>query len=158
MFVGREQIIIADSHSTKIVEGNMTISHATAARAALMSRGISCQIMDRVFRRNVKKHIDKWRRGGGSSQGGGMEKIIGMMRERSDEFHIVSRMGAVEAISRIIKGASKRLKMKILNQISVCGLREATDSAYDRSLDERLELINRQNVLMEESRSFKREN
>ena len=78
-----------------------------------MSRGISCQIMDRVFRKNVKRHIDKWRRGS-SLQGGGIEKIVGLMRERSDEFHIVSRMGAVEAISRVIRGASKRLKLKML--------------------------------------------
>lgn len=37
-------------------------------------------------------------------------------------------------------------------------IRHTTETAYDRSLDERLELINRQNILMEEVCSYKQEN
>jgi hypothetical protein len=67
-------------------------------------------------------------------------------------------MGAADAVSRIVSSLYNRTKAKALSQICHWGVREATDSAYDRSLDDRLELINRQNVLMEENRSFKREN
>ena len=68
-----------------------------------MSRGISIQIMDRIFRKNVKKHISKWRKGV-AFQNGGLESMIISMRERSDEFQLVSRAGAVSAIARVFNG------------------------------------------------------
>lgn len=36
-----------------------------------------------------------------------------------------------------------------MNHLCYSAQKDATENAYDRSLDERLELINRQNVLME---------
>ena len=58
-------------------------------------------------------------------------------------------MGAIDVMSRIVKSMSSRILLKSLSQVSAWGLHEATDSAYDRSLDDRLDLINRQNALIE---------
>ena len=61
--VEREQVVIVDQYSTKIIEGNVTISQASGARAALISRGISIQMMERIFNKNVKKYVSQWRKG-----------------------------------------------------------------------------------------------
>jgi hypothetical protein len=67
--IDREQVVIFDQHQTRIIEGSGTINQASAARATILSRGISVQIMDRIFRKNIKKYIAKWRRGASTQSG-----------------------------------------------------------------------------------------
>jgi len=55
--------VIVNQRETQIIEGSGTISQQAAFRAVLSSRAISMQMMDRIFKKNVKKHVSNWRKG-----------------------------------------------------------------------------------------------
>ena len=112
----REQVTIVDHTGTKIIEGNVSLNHSSAARAAILSRGISVQIMNRIFSKNVRGYISKWKQGV-VMQSGGMDRVVAAMKERPDEYRYISRAGAVEAISRIVTAMHNRIKLKTMNQI-----------------------------------------
>jgi len=55
--------MIVNQKETQIIEGSGTVSQTAAFRAILSSRAVSIQMMDRIFNKNIKKHVSKWRRG-----------------------------------------------------------------------------------------------
>lgn len=70
----------------------------------------------------------------------------------------MAKYGALETMSKVSTNSSYKAKAKAFRCIMERMLRKKIDSGYDTSLEERLELINRQNALMEEIRSYKDEN
>ena len=58
------------------------MNQATAARAAILSRGISVQIMNRIFSKNVRGYISKWRKG--VAQSSGLDGVVNLIKERPD--------------------------------------------------------------------------
>lgn len=75
-----------------------------------------------------------------------------------NKYLAISRIGAADVIRRIFAGVVTKEKFRAFKIIQYMSIRHTTESAYDRSLDQRLELINRQNILMEEVCSYKLEN
>jgi hypothetical protein len=74
-----------------------------------------------------------------------------------ENYLTISRYGAADAIFKAIKSSIFKQQFKGFKMVHSASIQHTTETAYDRSLDERLELINRQNVLIEEVRSYKLE-
>jgi len=58
-------------------------------------------------------------------------------------------------VNKISANNNYKIKAKAFRTILEVMLKKKIDTDYDASLEERLELINRQNALMEEIRSYK---
>ena len=67
-----------DHYSARSIEANGTLQDATT-RAAILSRGISVQIIDRIFKRNVKKYLLKWRKGA-ALHNGELERAVAVLQ------------------------------------------------------------------------------
>ena len=75
-----------------------------------------------------------------------------------DQYEYVAKYGALETISKISASSSYKAKTKAFRSLLEIMFKKKIDNDYDVSLEERLELINRQNALMEEIRAYKDEN
>jgi hypothetical protein len=64
----------------------------------------------------------------------------------------------VESISKISTSSQYKAKSKAFRSLVEIMFKKKLDHDYDTGLEERLELINRQNALMEEIRAYKDEN
>lgn len=70
----------------------------------------------------------------------------------------MAKYGALETISKVSASSNYKAKAKAFRSLLEIMFKKKIDNDYDASLEERLELINRQNALMEEIRSYKEEN
>ena len=70
----------------------------------------------------------------------------------------MAKYGALESMNKINSSSSYRAKAKVFRVLMQNMFHKKSENDYDISLEERLELINRQNALMEEIRSYKEEN
>ena len=121
------------------------------------SKKASVSIIDRVFKRHMTKHVRKWQYNAHPEKK--LEFIHSEMTKKSkDEYEYVSKYGAVETISKISTSSQYKAKAKSFRCILEFMLKKKIDQHYDSGLEERLELINRQNALMEEIRTYKDEN
>lgn len=117
----------------------------------------SLSIIDRVFRRNMTKHIKNWQYNAQPEKK--LEFIHNEITKKSkDEYDYVARYGALETISKVSSSSNYKAKAKAFRSLLELMFKKKIDNDYDASLEERLELINRQNALMEEIRTYKDEN
>jgi uncharacterized protein YhaN len=66
-------------------------------------------------------------------------------------------VGAIDSIRKLNDQAVYKTKAKAFRLIREFMFNKRSENDYDQSLEERLELINRQNNLMEEIRAYKDE-
>lgn len=117
----------------------------------------SLSIIDRVFRRNFTKQVKKWQYNAHPEKK--LEFVHNEITKKSkDEYEYVAKFGALETISKISAASNYKAKAKAFRSLLEVMYKKKIDHDYDASLEERLELINRQNALMEEIRAYKEEN
>lgn len=71
---------------------------------------------------------------------------------------MVARLGAIESISKLNSQIAYKAKSKAFRMITQHMFNKRSENDHDESLSERLDLLNRQNTLMEEIRAYKEEN
>lgn len=79
-------------------------------------------------------------------------------KKSKDEYDYIAKIGALETINKISSNSNYKAKAKAYRCILEVSFKKKIDHDYDASLEERLELINRQNALMDEIRTYKEEN
>jgi len=132
-------------------------SNAKLEAVLNINKKASLSIIDRVFRRHMNKHVKKWQYNSNPERK--LELIHTEITKKSkDEYEYVAKLGAIETISRISASTQYKAKAKAFRSLMETMFKRQIDHNYDTGLEERLELINRQNALMEEIRSYKDEN
>lgn len=112
--------------------------------------------MDRVFKRNLTRQFKKWQFNAQPEKK--IEFIHSDFTERSkQEYEYVAKLGALESLRKLTDQTIYKAKVNGFRSIVQHMYSKRSETDYDQSLDERLELINRQNILMEEIRSYKEE-
>jgi asparagine synthetase B (glutamine-hydrolysing) len=77
-----EHVTIINQQESRVVEVGST-SRVSVAKAASTSRGVAVQIMSRIFKKNVRKCLSRWRKGV-SIQSGGLDSTLAIFKERPD--------------------------------------------------------------------------
>ena len=122
-----------------------------------INKKASLSIIDRVFRRNFTKQVKKWQFNAHPEKK--LEFVHNEITKKSkDEYEYVAKYGALEVVNKISTASNYKAKAKAFRCILETMFKKKIDHDYDASLEERLELINRQNALMEEIRTYKEEN
>lgn len=122
-----------------------------------INKKASLSIIDRVFRRNFTKQVKKWQFNAHPEKK--LEFVHNEITKKSkDEYEYVAKYGALEVVNKISTTSNYKAKAKAFRCILETMFKKKIDHDYDASLEERLELINRQNALMEEIRTYKEEN
>lgn len=91
-------------------------------------------MMDRIFKKNVKKRLFKWKKAVSDLKD--LENLTENVDRES--YLAISKYGAADAIYRIIKSNIFKQRFKGFKSILSASIRHTTETAYDRSLDERL--------------------
>jgi hypothetical protein len=87
-----------------------------------------------------------------------LEYINADLAEKSkEEYEYVAKVGAIESLRKLSEQSAYKAKVSAFRSIVQNMFNKRSETDYDQSLEERLELINRQNILMEEIRSYKEE-
>ena len=121
------------------------------------SKKASLSIIDRVFKRHMTKNVRKWQYNAQPEKK--LELIHNEITKKSkDEYDYVAKYGAVETIAKLSASSQYKAKAKAFRGLLEIMFKKKIDQNYDSGLEERLELINRQNALMEEIRTYKDEN
>ena len=116
----------------------------------------SLSIMDRVFKRNLTKQLKRWQFNAQPEKK--LEYVHADLAEKSkDEYDYIAKVGALESLRKLSEQAAYKAKVRAFRNIVQHMYNKRTETDYDQSLEERLELINRQNILMEEIRTYKDE-
>lgn len=122
-----------------------------------VNKKASLSIIDRVFRRNLTKQVKKWQFNAHPEKK--LEFVHNEITKKSkDEYDYIAKIGALETINKISSNSNYKAKSKAYRCILEVSFKKKIDHDYDSSLEERLELINRQNALMDEIRAYKEEN
>jgi hypothetical protein len=110
--------------------------------------------MDRIFKRNFTKQIKKWQYNSNPERK--LDLIHTEITKKSkEEYDYIAKHGALESINKININTNYKAKAKAFRCLLEVMYKKKIDGDYDASLEERLELINRQNALMEEIRTYK---
>lgn len=121
------------------------------------SKKASLSIIDRVFKRHMTKHVRKWQHNAHPEKK--LELIHNEITKNSkDEYEYVAKYGAIETVSKISTSSQYKAKAKAFRCLLERMLKKKIENNYDSGLEERLQLINRQNSLMDEIRVYKDEN
>jgi hypothetical protein len=108
----------------------------------------SLSIMDRVFKRNLTKQLKKWQFNAQPEKK--LEYVHADLAEKSkEEYDYIAKVGALESLRKLSEQAAYKSKVRAFRNIVQHMYNKRTETDYDQSLEERLELINRQNNLME---------
>lgn len=114
----------------------------------------SLSIIDRVFRRNFTKQVKKWQFNAHPEKK--LEFVHNEITKKSkEEYEYIAKIGALETINKISSNSNYKAKAKAFRSILEVSFKKKIDTDYDASLEERLELINRQNALMDEIKTYK---
>ena len=121
------------------------------------SKKASLSIIDRVFKRHMTKHVRKWQHNAHPEKK--LELIHNEITKNSkDEYEYVAKYGAIETVSKISTSSQYKAKAKAFRCLLERMPKKKIENNYDSGLEERLQLINRQNSLMDEIRVYKDEN
>lgn len=121
------------------------------------SKKAALSIIDRVFRRNFTKQVKKWQFNAHPEKK--LEFVHNEITKKSkDEYDYIAKIGALETINKISSNSNYKAKAKAFRSIIEVSFKKKIDHDYDASLEERLELINRQNALMDEIRTYREDN
>lgn len=123
----------------------------------ILIKKTSLGIMDRVFKRNLTKQVRKWQFNAQPEKK--LEYVNATLALKSrEEYEYVARMGAVESLKKLSECSVYKAKVRGFRMIHQHMFNKRSEMDYDQSLEERLELINRQNNLMEDIRNLENEN
>lgn len=140
-----------------VVAQSQNESNAKIEAILANSKRASLSIIDRVFRRQMTKHIKKWQYNAHPEKK--LEYVNSEIAKKSkEEFEFVAKYGAIETVSKISSNSQYKAKGKAFRCMIDIMFKKKIDNDYDTGLEERLGLINRQNALMEEIRTYKDEN
>lgn len=116
----------------------------------------SLSIMDRVFKRNLTKQLKKWQFNAQPEKK--LEYVHADLAEKSkEEYDYIAKVGALESLRKLSEQAAYKAKVRAFRNIIQHMYNKKTEIDYDQSLEERIELINRQKILMDEIRTYKDE-
>lgn len=116
----------------------------------------SLSIMDRVFKRNLTRQLKKWQFNAQPEKK--LEYVHADLAEKSkEEYDYIAKVGALESLRKLSEQAAYKAKVRAFRNIVQHMYNKKTEIDYDQSLEERIELINRQKILMDEIRTYKDE-
>lgn len=110
------------------------------------SKKASLSIMERVFKKNISKQVKKWQYNAIPERR--LENIHKEISKTQDNYNFVAKYGALESVAKISTGSSYKSKAKAFRSLLQNMYSKKTDTVYDASLEERLDLINRLNAQM----------
>lgn len=104
--------------------------------------------MARVFRRNVSTQIKKWQYNALPERR--IELINNQFSSKSfEDYEYVAKVGALECISKMSSQYAYKAKTKAFRMITQHMFNKRSENDHDENLNEKLELLNRLNVMME---------
>ena len=110
--------------------------------------------MSRIFSRNLCKQINKWQYNAHPERK--LELITENLKKKSSQnYQYVSKLGAVESLAKLQNHLAVKSKMSVMKILTENMYSKKIEEERDESLSERLELLSRQNEIMEELRSYK---
>ena len=121
-----------------------------------VTRKSALSIMTRVFKRNMTKHVKKWQCKAIPEKK--VEHLTAEFSKQPEDFNYVAKLGAAECLSKMNSQMTFKAKIKAFRMITQHMYNKRSENDHDESLNERLDLLNRQNTLMEEIRAYKDEN
>lgn len=122
-----------------------------------VNRNVAISAMSRIFKKYVSKQVEAWQFNALPERK--LEAINEKLADNlEDNYNYVAKIGAIENVSRLNSQITFKAKMKAFRLIAENMFSKKSELDQDESLRERLDLINRQNALMEEIRAYKEEN
>ena len=79
-------------------------------------------------------------------------------KKAKDEYDYIAKVGAAESIAKTHTNSVYKSKAKAFRKLLEVTLKKQIETDKDSNLEEKLDLVQRQNALMEEIRTYKEEN
>lgn len=114
-------------------------------------------MMQRIFKKNVSKQIRTWVHNTFPDKK--LEYINNQMSiKNKEDYDYVAKMGSLEAISKLNTQIAYRAKVRAFRQLAQNYYNETMIQESGDSNDKVIDLLTRQNQLMDEIRTYKEEN
>lgn len=122
-----------------------------------VNRKAAVTLIENVFNQNLSNQLNRWKYNA-IPEKQLYESTLQLQRELPDTLCFLNQSKSISSIVNVLK--SMRLKDLAygLRAIWNYGFKSSNENVYDQNLEERIELINQQNRLMEEIRDYKKEN
>lgn len=117
-----------------------------------INRKAALSLMSRVFKRNISKQIEKWQYNALPER---RLELINTQLENTDSYNYIAKLGALENAVKLNSSIAFRTKTRAFRTLAQHVYNKRSENDQQSSFEERLELLNRQNALMEEIRAYK---
>lgn len=105
-------------------------------------------MMARIFKKNLDSQVKKWNHTALPEKR--LEAISSELASKSKEdYEYVAKIGAIECISKMSNQIVYKSKIKAFKMITQNMFNKRNETDHDESLNERLDLLNRLNAMME---------
>lgn len=123
----------------------------------LAGRKISLSMMDRIFKKNMNRQIKTWVHNAFPERKLDYVNTQIIAKDKED-YEFVAKIGSLESLSKLNKQIAYRAKAKAFRNLVQNFYDQKEGEGEVQNVDKVLELLNRQNQLMEEIRTSKEDN
>ena len=119
-------------------------------------RGASVVMMNRIFKKHFSKQVQRWKfRANLERQAEYVEREY--KQTSPEKYEFVARLGAAQILSKLQDHILYKEKVRSFRALNTFANRKRIEMEQDESITERVGLLERQNILMEELRAYKNE-
>ena len=119
-------------------------------------RGASVVMMNRIFKKHFSKQVQRWKfRANPERQAEYVEREY--KQTSPERYEFVARLGAAQILSKLQDHILYKEKVRSFRALNTFANRKRIEMEQDESITERVGLLERQNILMEELRAYKNE-
>lgn len=113
--------------------------------------------MERVFRKNLTKQLNRWVYNTFPERK--LDYVQTQIATKSkDDYNFIAKIGSLETVTKLHTQIAYRSKVKAFRLLSQNMFNKRSEDDHAEGVDKVLELLNRQNALMDEIRTYKEEN